>query len=212
LLAHQGWATFLLWRDGDRRLRPQDRYREALAVEADNPYANAMLAHWTLWTGDDVDEAARLFGAALRGGRAVEAVRTLQWAAYGDDSSVRAQVETIRLADAMRQANQPLTPRQSQTMWGIYYFALPEHRNAMRVQLLRAVSPDDHLATLRWAFDEFTAGDPARRQAVRYYAALLDAEAGRLSNARRDLAALRAELASSPGSLLDAVSAALKKF
>ncbi len=79
LLAHQGWATFLLWRDGDRSLRPQDRYREALAIDADNPYANAMLAHWTLWTGDDVDEAARLFGAALqgqscRGGRANAAV------------------------------------------------------------------------------------------------------------------------------------------
>ena len=64
LLAHQGWATFLLSRDGTtaswgRRLR----YREALAIDADNPYANAMLAHWTLWAGDDVDEAARLFGA-----------------------------------------------------------------------------------------------------------------------------------------------------
>ncbi len=132
LLAHQGWATFLLWRDGDRSLRPQDRYREALAVDAGNPYANAMLAHWTLWTGDDVDEAARLFGAALRGNRAVEAVRTLQWAAYQNDSSVRAQVETIRLADAMRRAKEALTPRQSQTMWGIYYFALPAHRDAMR--------------------------------------------------------------------------------
>jgi hypothetical protein len=72
LLAHQGWATFLLWRDGDRSLRPQDRYREALAIDADNPYANAMLAHWTLWTGDDVDEAVRLFGAGLRGNRAVK--------------------------------------------------------------------------------------------------------------------------------------------
>ena len=159
LLAHQGWATFLLWRDGDRSLRPQDRYREALAIDADNPYANAMLAHWTLWTGDDVDEAARLFGAASRGNRAAEAVRTLQWAAYQNDSSVRAQVELIRLADAMRRAKERLTPRQSQTMWGIYYFALPAHRDAMRLQLLRAVSPDDHLATLRWAFDEFMAGD-----------------------------------------------------
>ena len=212
LLAHQGWATFLLWRDGDRSLRPQDRYREALAIDADNPYANAMLAHWTLWTGDDVDEAARLFGAALRGNRAVDAVRTLQWAAYQNDSSVRAQVETIRLADAMRRAKEALSPRQSQTMWGIYYFALPGHRDALRAQLLRAVSPDDHLATLRWAFDEFTAGDAPRRQAVRYYSALLDAEAGRQAKARQDLGALRTELASSPGSLLDAVESALTRL
>jgi hypothetical protein len=212
LLAHQGWATFLLWRDGDRSLRPQDRYREALAIDADNPYANAMLAHWTLWNGDDVDEAARLFDAALRGNRDVDAVRTLQWAAYQNESSVRAQVETIRLADAMRRAGQALTSRQSQTMWGLYYFALPAHRDAMRLELLRAVSPDDHLATLRWAFDDFTAGDTARRQAIRFYSALLDAEAGRQTKARQDLAALRIELASSPGSLLDAVERAVSRL
>ena len=212
LLAHQGWATFLLWRDGDRSLRPQDRYRESLAIDAANPYANAMLAHWTLWSGDDVDEAAKLFDAAMGANRAVDAVRTLQWAAYQNESSVRAQIETIRLADAMRRAGQALTPRQSQTMWGIYYFALPSHRDAIRGQLLRAVSPGDHLATLRWAFDQFTAGDVARRQTVRFYAALLDAEAGRLAKARQDLSALRSELASSPGSLLDAVESAASRL
>jgi hypothetical protein len=212
LLAHQGWATFLLWRDGDRSLRPQDRYREALAIDADNPYANAMLAHWTLWTSHDVDEAVRLFGAGLRGNRAVEAVRMLQWAAYQNDSSVRAQVEIIRLADVMRRANEKLTPRQSQAMWGIYYFALPPYRDAVRLQLLRAVPPDDHLATLRWAFDEFMASDMSRRQAIRYYAALLEAEAGRQARARQDLTALRSELASSPGSLRDAVQAALARM
>ena len=74
------------------------------------------------------------------------------------------------------------------------------------------MSPDDHLATLRWAFDEFMASDASRRQTIRYYAALLDAEAGRQAKARQDLAALRTELASSPGSLLDAVEAALNRL
>jgi hypothetical protein len=182
-------------------------------VDADNPYANAMLAHWTLWTGNDVDEAARLFGAALRSGRAVPAVRELQWSAYRNDfSTVRSQVETIRLADAMRRAGEALTPRQSQTMWSIYYFALPESRGPMRVQLLRAVPPDDHLATLRWTFDVFTADDQSRRQAIRYYAALLDVEAGREARARADLTALRSELAGAEGSLAEAVQAALKRM
>jgi hypothetical protein len=213
LLAHQGWATFLLWRDGDRNLRPADRYREALAIDAENPYANAMLAHWTLWTGDDVDEAARLFGVALRTGRAVASVRELQWAAYrNDSSSVRSQVETIRLADAMRQRQERLTSRQAQTMWGLYYFALPAARDDLRVQLLRAVAPDDHLATLRWAFDDFTSGDASRRRTIRYYAALLDAEAGREAKARTDLLALRAELAGSSGSAIEAVEAALRRL
>lgn len=211
LLAHQGWATFLLWRDGDRALRPVDRYREALAIDAGNPYANAMLAHWTLWGGDDVDEAARLFAVALRTGRAVAAVRVLQWAAYKNDWSTRSQVEAVRLADAMRRANEALTAEQSQTLWSAYYFALPVYRDSMRQQLLRAVSADDHIATLRWAFDDFTAGNESRRQTIRLYTALLDADAGRQAKARQDLTALRAELASSPGTLLDAVQAALKR-
>ena len=210
LIAHQGWATFLLWRDGDRSLRPEDRYREALAVDVNNPYANAMLAHWTLWRGDDVDEAARLFGAALRGRRAVDVVRTLQWAAYGNDSSMRSQVETVRLADAMRRENERLTPRQSQTMWSPFFFVLDEDER--RQQLLRGLAPDDYIATLHWAFDDFFPADDGRRMTLRYYLALLDAEAGRQSKARKDLAALRAELAGSSGSLLDAVEAALKRL
>ena len=116
------------------------------------------------------------------------------------------------ISTLMRRGNERLTPRQSQTMWGIYYFALPPDRDAMRLQLLRAVSPDEHLATLRWAFDEFMAGDLSRRQTIRYYTALLDADAGRQAAARQDLAALRAELASSPGTLLDAVQAALTRM
>jgi hypothetical protein len=210
LIAHQGWATFLLWRDGDRTLRPEDRYREALAIDANNPYANAMLAHWTLWRGDDVDEAARLFGAALQGRRAVDLVRTLQWAAYGNDSSMRSQVETVRLADAMRRESERLSPRQSQTMWSPFFFVLDE--DDRRQQLLRALTPDDYIATLHWAFDDFFPADDGRRMTLRYYLALLDAEAGRQSKARKDLMALRAELAGSSGSLLDAVQAALKRL
>jgi hypothetical protein len=212
LLAHVGWSTFLLWRDGDRRLRPQDRYREAIDLDSDNPYANAMLAHWTLWGGDDVDEAARLFDAALRTRRAVEAVRTLQWAAYRNDLGVRSQIETIRLADAMRRGNERLTPRQSQTAWTPYYFALREGRQAVRLQLVRAVSPDDHIATLRWAFEDFFPADDSRRPTMRFYEALLDAEAGRRARALEKLQALRKELAGGSGDLPEAVMAALKRI
>jgi hypothetical protein len=212
LLAHVGWSTFLLWRDGDRKLRPQDRYREAIAIDADNPYANSMLAHWTLWGGDDVDEAARLFDAALRTRRAVETVRTMQWAAYRNDLSVRSQVETIRLADAMRRGKERLEPRQSQTAWSPYYFALREGRQAVRLQLVRAVPPDDHIATLRWAFEDFFPVDDSRRLTMRFYEALLDAEAGRGRQAVEKLQMLRRELAGGSGDLADAVMAALKRI
>ena len=103
LLAHTGWATFLLWRDGDRRLDPAASYREALSIDPGNPFANAMLAHWTLYRDRDaVADAVTLFDTAVRAGRALETVRTLQWAAYGNSNTPDAEAERVRLANAMR--------------------------------------------------------------------------------------------------------------
>ena len=50
-LAHLGWLTFLKWRDGSRGLAVAEPYRQALAIDPVNLYANAMLAHWLLYPG-----------------------------------------------------------------------------------------------------------------------------------------------------------------
>ena len=212
LQAHSGWAAFLMWRDGNRQLDPAEWYRDALKTEPANPYANAMLAHWMLFRGDDVDGAGRLFETALRSGRAKEAVRGLQWAALGNTRTPESIRELVRLADAMRRDIERLTARQSQTLWAPYYFALSPSRDADRQMLLGAVPPDDHIKTLAWAFDDYVAGDESRRQTRRYYVALLHERAGRLPEAREQLTALGQELAGRPGSLQDAVQASLRRL
>jgi hypothetical protein len=209
LLAHSGWATFLLWRDGDRQLDPAESYQQALTIDAVNPYANAMLAHWILFRGDDVGRASTLFSAALRSGRAVEAVRTLQWAAYGNSSTPAAAIERVRLADAMRRGGERLNETQAQTLWSVYYFALPKSRQRERQALLEAVAPDDHISTLTWAFADYAATDPSRQRTVRYYVALLDAAAGRADKAAANLRALQREISGDAGSLRDAVQLAV---
>src|SRR5688572_631261 len=123
LLAHTGWATFLLFRDGDRRLNPVASYKDALAVDPGNPYANAMLAHWTLFQDDDVPRAAKLFETAAGARRALDAVRVLQWAAYGNDRSPESEVEMVRLADAMRRNGETLSMSRAQQLWAPYYSA-----------------------------------------------------------------------------------------
>ena len=215
LLAHQGWATFLLWRDGDRRLDPAGAYREALSIDPGNPYANAMLAHWRLFQDhDDVATAVKLFETALRAGRARDAVRVLQWAAYGNASNPAANAERVRLADAMRRAGERLTMSQAQALWGPYYFAMPVSRQRERDALLASVAPDDHISTLHWAFDEYAAKEEFRLRTIRYYTALLNAKAGRTSQATTDLHALNEELAKggATGSLPQAVVAALRQL
>jgi len=212
LLAHSGWAAFLMWRDGDRRLNPVEWYSEALSLDPGNPYANAMLAHWILFQGEDIPRAVTLFDTALRAQRATEAVRILQWAAYGDDRTPSAHVQLVRLADTMRRDAQKLTMRQAQTLWAPYYFATLSSRQKERQLLLEALPPDDHISTLDWAFTDYAAGDESRRRTIRYYVALLHARAGRVDRAGDELRALHAEMAKDSGSLKDAVKAALEQL
>jgi hypothetical protein len=216
LLAHSGWATFLLLRDGDQRLNPGDLYREALSIDPGNPFANAMLAHWLLFQDDDAVAAATpLFDTAVKAGRAIDAVRTLQWAAYGNaDSNPKAIAERIRLANAMRLGGEHLTERQAQALWSPYFFATLPSRDDRRRVLLGALPPDDHISTLNWAFAEYAADDESRLRTIRYYVALLHAEAGRQEQAANELRALEREMASSriSGSLRDAVHAALGRI
>jgi hypothetical protein len=198
LLAHTGWATFLLWRDGDRRLDPAASYREALSIDSGNPFANAMLAHWTLFQDRTaVAEAAALFDNAVRAGRALDAVRTLQWAAYSNSNSPAAEVERIRLANTMRKADARLNMRQAQSMWAPYYYAMGSDRAQYRDTLLDAVPPDEYLSTLAWAFEEYAGKDESRLQTIRLYVALLHAKQGRVDQAIGELRALDTELGDS---------------
>jgi hypothetical protein len=214
LIAHTGWATFLLWRDGDRRLNPADAYRQALAIDPHNPFANAMLAHWTLFEDQDaVAAATQLFDVAVHAGRALDAVRALQWAAYTNaDSNPEAVAARLRLANAMRLGGEHLDVRQAQALWGPYYFATAPYRADDRNVLLDALPPEDHISTLNWAFADYAAKDESRLRTIRFYVALLHARGGQTERATGELRALQQELASNhlSGSLYDAVQAALK--
>jgi hypothetical protein len=214
LQAHSGWAAFLMWRDGNRQLDPAQWYREALETDPANPYANAMLAHWTLSLsrGYNVDGATGLFETALRSGRAKEAVRSLQWAGFGITRTPESTRELVRLADAMRRGAERLTALQAQSLWSPYYSALPSSRDQERQKLLAALVPDDHISTLAWAFDDYAAGDESRRQMMRYYVAVLHERAQRPAEAREQLAALEKELTGRPGTLQDAVQSALRRL
>jgi len=212
LLAHLGWATYLRWRDGERSLDPPATYRKALAVDSANPYANAMLGHWTISYDDpnDLEQARRLFRTAIDSGRATDVVRGLQLSALRNAGSVANRLETIRVLDEMRRRDERLRPRDVSDAWSIYYFALNDNGALTSAALLAVLPPTEHLLTLQWAFDEYARSEKSRLLQMRYYTARLLAEAGNVMAARDALQALRTDLASSPGSLRDAVDRALE--
>jgi hypothetical protein len=155
LLAHLGWADFLRSRDGQVQLDPAARYREALAADSQNVYAHAMLAHWLLWKGPrQPDEARAHFAAALRSGREGAYVRRLQFAAYANQQSEAGDVDLLRVANAMRAANDTVTDPDRRRVWDLYthYVARSSGPPAEALAPLAGLAPRDLLETYRWLF------------------------------------------------------------
>jgi len=216
LLAHLGWATFLRRRDGDRREDPEGLYRQAIAADPTNPFANAMLGHWLLWNGSDstsLERARPFFRVAADTGRATDVVRNLELSALKNDRTVASRLEAIRVLDEMRRRGEPLRASDASDVWSTYYFALGDHGDLRTPALVAVLPPTEHLLTLQWAFGNLTQDEGAKRQQFRYYTARLQAAAGRTAEAREALRTLQAEFGrNSGGSLPDAVSQALREL
>ncbi len=213
LLAHSGWATFLMWREGNRQVDPADWYREALSLDPMNPYANAMLAHWLLFQQDeDLPRAVSLFDTAVKSGRATAAIRALQLSAYDNATSAGADAERVRAANGMRQEGARLTMEQASSLWYPYATAISQRAAKEQQLLLDALPPDQHIDMLSWAFDAYVGTDEFRRRIRRYYVAMLHAGAGRTDQAVADLRALASDIPPTQAPLRNAVQDALKRL
>ena len=119
ILAHLGWATFLRSRDGVSG-DPEARYKEALAVDPANPFANAMLGHWLLWNGGTIDASRERFNTALASTGAPHAfARHFQVSALVNRQG-GADDELLRVATEMRKGAEPLDPGVADSLYWIY--------------------------------------------------------------------------------------------
>ena len=157
LLAHLGWADFLRWRDGALELRPEARYREALAADSGNVYAHAFLAHWLSWRGGDSAEVRRHFEAALAGGRERELVRGLQLSAARNQRDDAGDLALMRLAGALRRGGERpgvCWPREFVSaydrQWKAYCRDAPAGPAAVPPAALGGEAAAEHAATLAW--------------------------------------------------------------
>ena len=142
LLAHAGWATFLKWRDGQRRLDPDPQYVQALAIDATNPYANAYRAHWLLWTKREeaMPDARPLFTAALSSGRVTAHVRRIQLSALKNLGS-DGEAEYVAAVNDMRLKGETIDPQTRSDLYAVYWFACGLREDADRLTQLSAQVP-----------------------------------------------------------------------
>jgi len=148
ILAHLGWATFLKGRDtgtGD----PAPMYKQALAIDPHNVYANAMLAHWLMWQGGSLDAARPYFDAAIASGHERPLVRTLQLAAVRNRSDTAADTELIRIVTDMRKQNEMVDQRSARAAYVTYVRRYgPRARPTDVVD--NGIAPVDLVATFVW--------------------------------------------------------------
>lgn len=178
LRAHIGWAYFLESRDGRSDLDPAGSYREAVAEDPNNPYAEAMWGHWTLWNHCySVKEAAPHFAAALASHREDDFVRRLQLDALLDCGAEDAAQEVIRVVNAMRKEQHALTNWDRSHIYGIYYSEF-SHESAKTAEFINAVPPAEHIATFHWLFDDWDTDDKTTPLSHTLYLARLQEAAG----------------------------------
>lgn len=166
IMAHLGWAAFLRSREGSVSISPDGFYHKALDSDAKNPFANAMLGHWMLWQKQNIGAAKSYFDAAVASGREQGYVRSLELAALRNANSNEADLETIRAANEMRKANEPIHEAENGYIWSIYSsFLRDETADRGTSRLMGVLPPDEHLATFRWLFDKasFSSGENVQR-------------------------------------------------
>ena len=153
ILAHIGWADFLLFKEGDRSIDIDAQFKRALSLDSTNLYAHAMYGFWMLYpwhAGGSLDAANEQFAAALRGGEDTLYVRHLMIAAYRNASDLKYAAQTIKLANEMRMNHESLDLADRQNILAYAYFL---YRDQIMGAVAKVLTPEEHLETFLYLAD-----------------------------------------------------------
>jgi tetratricopeptide (TPR) repeat protein len=140
LLAHIGYGASLEARDGRPAGDPAQSYRDAIAIDPDNPYAHAYLGHYLLGHGAPLDEGKAEFEKALASGRAKDYVRVLQLAAMKNRGS-DGDADYIAVINDMRKNGEIVDESMRGDLYNIYWSACGSHEDADNLKRFAALTP-----------------------------------------------------------------------
>ena len=210
LLAHLGWAYFLKQRDGDQSLRPETEYKEALAADPQNPYANVFWGHWILWKHGPLNDANDRFAVALGSDRARSVVRHFQLSALANVRSNDADAAWLRVVSDMLAGNEMIDSSLRDEVCNRYAQAL---RDEALMQQISAQVPAARQVELLQALLHSEALSEGQRTTLNVALAESLEAAGRSQDALEAWRMLATELKSQPGSIWsDRADAAIKRL
>lgn len=148
VVAHLGWLNLLKWKITGQDGIMDSHFSEALQMDPENVFANAMMGNWILQTHGSLGEATAHFATSLKSGKAKTFVRSCQLGGmiYNNDAGVPA--ELIRVANQMRKDKDPISDGDRGRILG--YFSTTIGTDAELRNLVSALPPDEMRATYEW--------------------------------------------------------------
>ena len=179
LLAHIGWGDFLRVREGDRQLRPDGYYDDALKSDPSNVFAHTFKGHWLLWNRSPLSEAAAHFKSAVDSGRERGFVREYQFAALFNSGRLEDHTELLRVAADMVRNSEMMATDTQRRLFSYTYWSSRQDGD-MRDRFLGAMDPRDHLKMFQTLYAPGSDGAvPAGNEILRdFWLALLLERAG----------------------------------
>jgi tetratricopeptide (TPR) repeat protein len=213
--AHLGWTHWLNQHIAEREFgdAAESGFHAALALDPQNVYAHAMLGNWLLQTGGDFSEAVQHFQTAVATGRARPFVRELEIDGLLSRENAASGTELFRVANQMRLANEPLDADSRRQILSLCCNPMFSNHAELAASLT-AVGPDDAWNTYLWLDHGSGQELDAKTQAwmQRFIQANLLEIRGQREQSLQQFRQLQAELAQQPGSLKDAVDAAVVRL
>ena len=213
--AHLGWAHWLNQHIAEREFgtAAEKNFRAALAADPNNAYANAMLGNWMLLNGGDFDDARAHLDAAAATGKARPLVRQLQIGGFLSDDVRGARAGLIKTVNDMRKNGEALDSDSRRRILD-FCFDTVVASHAELVESLSAVSSAEAWQTYLW-LDDVRAGDAdTETRTLEHsfiHASLLEIS-GQAPQSLAQFRSLQQQLAGRPGSLKDAVDAAVARL
>jgi tetratricopeptide (TPR) repeat protein len=209
--AHIGWAHWLNQHIAEREFgtAAETNLRAALATDPTNVYANAMLGNWMLQNGGSFPEAMQHFDAAIATGKARPLVRSLQLSGliYLDRKGARAAL--VKAVNDMRKSGEPLDQSLKKRIVGFCFDTLVGDYGELK-ESLTAAPPDEIWKTYLW-LDNMPEDAQDLSATNDFISANLLELAGKREESLGKYRLLQQRLANQPGSLKNAVDAAIAR-
>jgi tetratricopeptide (TPR) repeat protein len=149
ILAHLGWAHWMNEKIAFKEFDNAERFfRQALAIDPSNVFANAFIGNWLLQTNGDSKEALTHFQTALATNKYRDLVRSMQLGGLYHNDNPGMRAEFVKALNQVRIDHEPLDKNLQDRLSYLYSPTVSDE--AELHETLTAVPVDDAWKTYLW--------------------------------------------------------------